>query len=281
MSGAQVPYLVVGHITVDHTPNGREWGGTALFGAITALRLGAKVHVLTSIPDGEISKVLPPDVDVTNVPSPDWCTFRHEFVGDVREQYITNVACTLRAEHVPKHWRTLPLVHFGPLVQEIDHDLLAAFQGSLRGASVQGWLRKWGEDGHVHPLDPDQMLAWAPPIEVSFLSEEDIGDQRAIIDLYRKTHRIVVLTDGRHGATLFEGENATRIPAFPVHEVDANGAGDVFSAAFMVRYYETGRAVESARFAAVVASFHVEQHGTDGIPTRDQAERRLLEYAHI
>jgi sugar/nucleoside kinase (ribokinase family) len=125
------------------------------------------------------------------------------------------------------------------------------------------------------------MVAWAPPVDVSFLSEEDIGDQRGVIDLYRSSHRIVVLTDGQHGATVYEGPNATKIPAFPVHEVDANGAGDVFSAAFMIRYYETGDAVASARFAAVVASFHVEHLGTEGIPTREQVEDRLAEYARL
>jgi hypothetical protein len=281
VSGPQVSYLVIGHITVDFTPNGREWGGTALFAAITALRLGARVHVLTSMPEGGEALVLPGDVEVKNIPSPVWCTFRHEFVGTVREQYITEFARDLRAEDVPENWQTLPLVHFGPLAQEIDHNLLAAFHGSLRGASAQGWLREWGADGHVKPLRADKMLAWAPPVEISFLSEEDIGDQRGVIDLYRRAHRIVVLTDGSHGATLFEGETATRIPAFPVHEVDANGAGDVFSAAFLIRYYETGDAVASAQFAAVVASFHVEQLGTEGIPTREQAERRLLEYARL
>jgi sugar/nucleoside kinase (ribokinase family) len=233
------------------------------------------------MPESEVSNVLPPEIQVTNVPSPVWCTFRHEFVDGLREQYITDVACNLRAEHVLESWQTLPVVHFGPVAQEIDHDLLAAFHGSLKGASVQGWLRKWGEDGHVEPLDPDQMVAWAPPVDVSFLSEEDIGDQRGVIDLYRSSHRIVVLTDGQHGATVYEGPNATKIPAFPVHEVDANGAGDVFSAAFMIRYYETGDAVASARFAAVVASFHVEHLGTEGIPTREQVEDRLAEYARL
>ena len=280
MSGS-IPYLVIGHVTVDHTPNGREWGGTALFAAVTALRLGADVHVLTSMPDGSVSLVLPEGVQVHNVPSSVWCTFRHEFVNDVREQYITDVAAPLRSTDVPLAWKNMPLVHFGPLAQEIDHDLIASFQGSLRGASVQGWLRDWGADGHVHPLAADKMLAWAPPVEISFLSEEDIGDEREVIDFYRASHRIVVLTDGNHGATVFEGDRSTKIPAFPVHEVDANGAGDVFSAAFLVRYFQMKDAVAAARFAAVVASFHVEYFGTEGIPTMEDAERRLLEYDRI
>lgn len=274
-----VDYLVIGDITIDLTPAGSQHGGTALFGAITAQRLGAHVHVLTSMPEDEGRAVLPPDIEVHNVPSPVWCTMRHEYVDGMRLQYITNVAKQLTAADVPPTWLSVPVVHFGPLVQEVEHDLLNAFPGSLRGASVQGWLRRWGPDGEITPVDTQTMLSWAPPVDISFLSEEDIGGERAIIDFYRRKHKIVVLTDGSHGATVFEGDAVTRVPAFPVEEVDANGAGDVFAAAYLIRYYETGDALLAARFAAVVASFHVEHDGTEGIPSRAQAEARLLEYA--
>jgi sugar/nucleoside kinase (ribokinase family) len=274
-------YLVIGHITVDDTPWGSLHGGTALFGAITAARLGARVHVLTSMPEDASQDVLPPEVQVHNVPSKEWLTLRHVYVDGVRQQYLVSVASPLRAADVPVAWRTIPVVHFGPLAQEVDHELLASFQGSLRGASVQGWLRRWGPDGKIEPVDTQTMLAWAPPVDISFLSEEDIGGERAIIDFYRRQHKIVALTDGRHGATIFEEDTVIRVPAFPVTEVDANGAGDVFAAAFLIRYHETGDALLAAQFACVVASFHVEQQGTSGIPTRAQAEARLLEYARI
>ncbi|MGH2410861.1 MAG: PfkB family carbohydrate kinase [Chloroflexota bacterium] len=282
MSQTPLDYLVVGHITVDHTPIGTEFGGTALFAAITAHQLGARVHVLTSMPESTPDLIIPSDIEVRNIPSAVWCTFRHEYENGEREQYVTAVAKTLHASDLPPRWRDIPVVHFGPLVQEVDHELMASFDHSLLGASVQGWLRRWDQaTGHVTPVDPAQMLAWAPPVHISFLSEEDIGDQRGVIDLYRKTHKIVVLTDGSHGATVYEDARATHVRAFPVAEVDSNGAGDVFSAAFLIRYHETEDAVDAARFAAVVASYHVEQVGTEGIPTREQAEARLREYARL
>ena len=283
MSEGSNEYLVVGHICFDYTPLGVMWGGTALFGAITALRLGARVRVLTSMPHDTVRQVLPDAVEVHNLDTPIALTFRHEFTeSGFREQYITSVARALHASDVPDAWRGMGLVHFGPLAQEIGHDLLGAFDGALRGASVQGWLRQWhGEEGHVQPLSPEQMLVWAPSVECSFLSEEDIGSTRELIDLYRRKHRVVVLTDGAHGATVYEGTRAVRVPAYPVHEIDANGAGDVFAAAFLLRYRETEDALEAARFATVVASFHVEHIGTEGLPTREQAEDRLREYARL
>lgn len=271
-------YLVIGHVCLDHTPFGLKWGGTALFGAITASRLNARVHVLTSMPSAGVREVLPEEIAVHNIETAVPLTFRHEYATGRRELYVTDEAPTLHATDVPPAWRALDIVHFGPVAQEVGHDLLSNFDSSLRGGSVQGWLRGWGADGHVRPLPAAELRRWVPPVQFSFLSEEDIGEHRDIIDLYRRTHRVVVLTDGAHGATIYEGESQFHVPAVPVQEVDANGAGDVFAAAFLIRYQETGSTLIAGQFAAAVASYHVEQVGTAGIPTRAQAEARYREF---
>lgn len=276
VSDAAPSFFIAGHICQDHTPFGLKWGGTALFGAITAFRLGSRVHVLTSVPESALREALPEGIEVHNVPTEAPLTFRHVYVDGRRELYITKVAPTLHAEHLPPAWRTLDVVHFGPVAQEVGHDLVDAFDGGLRGGSVQGWLRAWDSlTGHVAPLPASELLGWVPNVQCSILSEEDIGDRREVIDLYRRHHEVVVLTDGAHGATVYQGERISHVPAVPVHEVDANGAGDVFAAAFLIRYRETHDAIEAAQFAAAVASFHVEQIGTAGIPTRAQAEERF------
>lgn len=268
-------FLVIGHVCLDHTPFGPAWGGTAMFGAITAHRLGAKVHVLTSTLPAAVQEALPPGAEVHNVPTDVPLTFRHVYVDGKRELYITAVAPTLEAEHLPPAWRSLDIVHFGPVAQEVSRGLVNACTGPLRGGSVQGWMRAWDrETGHVVPLPARDLLSWAPPVQCSFLSEEDIGGRRGVIGFLRGHEPIVVLTDGAHGATVFNGEREIRVPAVPTKEVDANGAGDVFAAAYLIRYHETGDMIMAAQFAAAVASFHVEQVGTAGIPTREQADER-------
>jgi sugar/nucleoside kinase (ribokinase family) len=57
--------------------------------------------------------------------------------------------------------------------------------------------------------------------------------------------------------------------------MDPTGAGDVFSAAFLIRLAETGDPCEAARFANVAASFSIEAPGVSGIPTRRQVEAYL------
>jgi 1D-myo-inositol 3-kinase len=87
----------------------------------------------------------------------------------------------------------------------------------------------------------------------------------------------VVLTRGARGCTVFQqGREPFDSPAFHAHEFDPTGAGDVFTAAFLIRLHETGDVVESARFANCVASFAVEAEGVTGIPTRAMVEERML-----
>jgi len=49
----------------------------------------------------------------------------------------------------------------------------------------------------------------------------------------------------------------------------------VFHAAFFLRYYETKDAVESAIFASCAVSFVVEKEGVEGIPYREEVEKRM------
>jgi sugar/nucleoside kinase (ribokinase family) len=71
------------------------------------------------------------------------------------------------------------------------------------------------------------------------------------------------------------------VPAYPAREVDPTGAGDVYAAAFLVRYRESGDAPASALFASCVASFSVEAPGLEGIPTLAQVEERMARFLRL
>jgi sugar/nucleoside kinase (ribokinase family) len=88
---------------------------------------------------------------------------------------------------------------------------------------------------------------------------------------------IFVLTRGSKGAELYwdKGKRHEHIPAFESEEVDANGAGDVFGAAFLLRYYETNDVYKAAIFASCAASFVVEKRGVEGVPCREGVNERM------
>ncbi len=79
------------------------------------------------------------------------------------------------------------------------------------------------------------------------------------------------VTFGTDGATLFDGDERTRIPAFDVDAVDTTGAGDAFTAALVERWLLGGAAAERAgRFAAAAAARNCRAKGArGGLPDRE------------
>jgi sugar/nucleoside kinase (ribokinase family) len=115
-----------------------------------------------------------------------------------------------------------------------------------------------------------------PHVDAAVVSGDDVAEDR-LIELWAGLAPALIVTMGARGARLnFEGR-WRHIAPFPTREVDPTGAGDVFAAAFLIRYAETSEPLESARFASCVASFSVEAEGVGGIPTRAQVEGRLAQ----
>ena len=269
-------YLVVGHITKDLIPGGGyRLGGTATYAALAASRLGLRVGVLTS--GGE--DTVPPQADsvmVHRCPSPTSTIFENIYTDHHRRQYVRGVARVLTPEDVPAEWRQSPIVHLGPIAQEVSPALAEAFPGALVGVTPQGWLRRWDAQGLVSPIawvDGERILR---AVDVVVLSLEDLGGDRSLLNSYIDQARLLILTVGERGSIVHRGGTSERVPAYVVNEVDPTGAGDVFAAAFLIRYAETRDPIDAARFANSAASFVVEGPGSSTVPTRGQVEDRLL-----
>jgi len=88
--------------------------------------------------------------------------------------------------------------------------------------------------------------------------------------------KIVVVTQGKHGATAFTADGTTHLPAVTVPTVDTVGAGDCFSGCLAVALAE-GRPLPAAlRFAITAAGLSTTRPGAqDSMPTRDEIEEFL------
>lgn len=270
-------YVVVGHVTRDlDAQGGWRAGGTATYAALTAARLGVRVGVLTAAVPGTIGLEGQDGIEVSLCSSPESTTFENFYLDGHREQYVRAVATPLVPEQLPAAWRLAPVVHLGPIAQEVDIRFLEAFEEALVGVTPQGWLRAWDADGRVRAVrftHEEQLLQRADAI---ILSLEDLGGDRGWLERLASAATLLVETRGREGAVIFQRGLATHVPAFWAQEVDPTGAGDVFAAAFLLRYRECRDPVDAARFANCVASFVVEAPGATNLPTRPQVSRRLL-----
>ena len=277
MSDPNLPqFVIAGHVCQDILPDGGlGLGGTASYAAVTALRLGQSVGLVTSAgPDLDVAQTFP-GVQVACHPAAATTLFENIYLNGGRKQILHRRADVLECAHVPPAWRRVPLVYLGTIDQEIDPSLFFCFDQALIGVMPQGFLRRWDDKGQVFYTD------WNPPeailrrINVLVLSELDVPDPDGLVQDWGRFIDIIVVTRAARGATVYRQGESCHYPTRPAQQVDPTGAGDVFATAFLIRLAEAGDPCQAARFANVVASFSVEGWGMTAIPTRRQVEDYL------
>jgi 1D-myo-inositol 3-kinase len=282
-------FLTIGHITRDIHPDGTfSLGGTATFAALTAYRLGLVAAIVTCADAGLLAE-LPsrlPEIGLAVHPSPDTTAFVNTYHEGFRTQYLQARADQLQIEDVPEPWRDAHVILLGPLAQELSPALVRLFPrrpGAIIAATPQGWLRRWDDDGRVWPTPWTAAEEILPLLDVLILSHDDLlpfangnrTDADAILTSWSMQVPLLVATDGRHGATLFQHGVTERFPAYSAYEVDPTGAGDVFAAAFLVHLHGHGDPRHAVDFANCVASLSIEHEGIKGIPSMEMVMERL------
>ena len=278
MTNEHIPdYLVIGHITKDNIPSGAILGGTPSYAGLTAHKLGKRTAIVTSFgPDVPLLTVLD-GIDIHSFPGDATTTFENIYVGGVRHQKWLATGAPLALASVPPAWRKSPIVHLAPMAQELSPALCRQFPDSLVCVTIQGWLR--GRDAafnviyQPHP-DLERSLSC---IDILVLSLADLGGDRAATDHLLTSVKIGVETLGPEGCKVYQNGDIVHIPVKPEIEIDPTGAGDIFAAAFFVRYQETTDCVKAAQFANACASLSVGQVGIAGVPSLDQVEAHLVE----
>jgi sugar/nucleoside kinase (ribokinase family) len=268
----KLDYLVIGHVTRDLVGGSFTIGGTASYAARTAQALGCRVGIVTSAsPDLDLSQVLD-DVLITRVPAATTTTFENTYTPSGRRQMLHATAETLVPHMVPPDWTVAlrGIVHLGPVAQECDPALIDAFGDAFLGLTPQGWMRCWNQARQVSRCrwqDAKPMLARADAV---VLSEEDVAGDETLVSEYAAQTRLLVLTQGASGCTVYTEGQVRHFPAPVVQERDATGCGDVFAATFFVWLQRSGNPWASAHWANCTAAQSVTRAGLDGTPTADE-----------
>lgn len=280
-------YLVIGSICADLFPEeGRAvLGGTALYSALTAARLGMRVGVLTR---GAYGK----RIDGYDIPSLDQFSDELQIIVQDAETptfFVNKYNAGRRVQHMPKwageidlrglppHWRNAKIIHLGPLCQEIDYKQAGALTADFLGVTPQGWMRDWprGTGGLVklHQLRiPGELLA---RIDAMVVSDEEISLCRDTVEQIG-ARRLGVITMGEDGARVLYGGKQADTPGYKVDTIDLTGAGDVFAAAFFSRVIDKGSsAIAAAKFANAVAALSLRGIGVEGVPTKAEIDEYL------
>lgn len=288
-TGNPPDFLTIGHVTRDVRPDGSyALGGTVSFAALTAYRLGLVTAIVTCASPEWLASIPThvPEIGLAGRTSAETTTFVNTYHEGFRTQFLQARAGELAGADIPAPWLDAPIVLFGPLDQEFTPALIRDFPrrpGSILAATPQGWLRRWDATGRVWPSLWATASEVLPLLDVLILSHDDLlpfadgnrADADAILTQWSMQVPLLVATDGRHGATLFQRGQRETFPAYRAVEVDPTGAGDVFAAAFLVHLHRHKDPRQAVDFANCVASLSIEQEGIAGIPTLELVQQRM------
>ena len=265
---------VAGHIVKDVTADDWQPGGGVLYAASQAVKLGREVVAVTACATDIDPKRLLPEVNWQVQASDVTTTFQNSYRDGRREQHLLARGAPLDVNSVFQRQEAAGIVLLTPLFHEIDREEVqrAAGSGGLLGVASQGWLRELDGD-RVQPAAFDDAPAWLAG-DVVFVSDEDVQDADSVA-AWRAQVPVVALTRGRAGCTVWNASGRHDVSTAVVRERDPTGAGDVFAAAFMVRYYETRDALTAARFAAAAGALAVRGEGYASVAGRDEIEALL------
>jgi sugar/nucleoside kinase (ribokinase family) len=279
-------FLVIGNITKDEIATGAgraiAFGGSS-YAAVAAAKLGWRARVVTR-GNAEIEawaeRLRREGIEVDVQPDEGLTHFLNEYSGGKRRQWL--LGHTGRITYDPS-WEA-DIIHVDPMFGEVGAKEVARARGrcEILSLDVQGFVRGiegsrivgrfW--DGRGEVLGHVDLLKIGRD-EAGLVSKR--GDPLGICrELSGFGPKAIELTLGEGGSLIF-ADALYEVPAYRVAEVDPTGAGDVYAAAFAIRYFESRDPLTAGLFASAAASFAVEAVGTRGIADRARVEARYLE----
>lgn len=277
MSRPSVPFLAIGHTARDEFPDGRwRLGGSALYGAATAAKLGAKVTLVTRAGPNERDaletlcaelgialRALPGEVTTT-------FGFTYDDAGHRTLRLRAKAAPITRAD-VGRAVRAPKAVLLASIAGELDDSLFVPWSGAKRVLAAQGMLRSFAADGTVVASTWPDHARLLPKVDAVVVSEEDHAEDSAWLPF-----TAVVVTRAERGSDLHARGTTTHVDAFPVPEViDQTGAGDAFAASLALGLAEGLPIARAVTFASAAASFAVEGLGMSRLADRARVLERM------
>ena len=267
-------FVAVGHVTNDRLAQGQFPGGSALYAALTAAKLGASARVVTSFgPDFTgVDLLSAAGIELEVLPSLQTTTFTAVDTGEKRSWVASG-----RADQLHGPIGAADIVFACPVLAEVDPSCLQAPPPTIVAAGLQGWLRAIDPDGRVNPVEAD--LSFLRGCQALFCSEEDVGDNAAsVVPRLLESAPTVVVTEGSRGAVLYLHGRPHRVLALPTSQADPTGAGDTFATCFLLALASGMSALEAAVVGACGASAVVEAPGPLGIERLSSLPERVAWY---
>jgi sugar/nucleoside kinase (ribokinase family) len=274
-------FLAIGHVARDEFEGEATWrlGGTALYAAATAARLGTATALVTRVGPAEQSaledRCTQLGIALHALPSSVTTTFGFRYVEGRRFMRLKARARGISPEDVPAEWRNARAVVLGSVAHELDRSLFGTTSASANVLVAQGYLREWSVDGAIQPRaweDADEIV---PLVSGVVISEDDVAGDLSAPRRWARNGRVYV-TLAERGVLVLDRGTETTIPGYGAERVvDPTGAGDAFAAGLAIALADGRAPDDCARFANAVASFAVEDVGMSGLADLARVDARM------
>jgi len=203
-----------------------------------------------------------------------------------RYDYDLNVAHTLFTD-------LNVFADFQPKLSEESKRSRLLFLGNIQ-PDLQRGVREQMPDAELVALDTmnlwiehtrESLLKTISVVDVVIINDAEARMLTEIPNLIKAAHQILrwgpkalIIKRGEYGAAMFTPDSYFAIPAYPLESVfDPTGAGDTFAGGFMGYLASQEQLDEAAMrramiFGSVMASFNVEEFGTDRVRRLTHAE---------
>ncbi|HVY21523.1 MAG TPA: sugar kinase [Bauldia sp.] len=275
------------------------FGGDTSNAAIAAARQGARVGYVTSVGADQFGEAFlslwkGEGVDVSAVKKSPVAHTGLYFVTHGPSGHVFSymragsAASRMTPDDMPiEAIKAARIVHASGISQAISSSATDAVFHALRTARAAGVAVAYDTNLRVRlwPLDRARAVIHAAAGLADILrpSIDDarqltgLDDADKIADFYLSVGpKIVAMTLGSEGALIATKEKRERIAPRPTKLVDATGAGDMFTGAFLAEYLRTGEPFAAGRYANVAAALSTEGYGAVGpMPKRAAVEAAI------
>jgi len=258
--------LVVGNPSLDQIDNiyfGA--GGPVSYISNILSSYGHNVTMFSSFGEDFPIESLNPKIHLIKNISKNTTKFILSYKNDLREFKIPTEATKLDLANLKKSIDKYDVVFFAPIFNEININQVNQLVNSNDKYFVgvpQGWIRR-RDDKKI--LINFNRLKFLPKLEMIFFSEEEIKSSNLKINDLKNLAKILVITRGHIGSTIFYQEQSFDFSSYDVKTIDTTGAGDIYAAVFAMTFFSTKELIYSANLASKIASESTKYWGMEGI----------------
>jgi ribokinase len=261
-------------------------GGPCATGLVAAARLGAKTAYIGTLADDFGGCFLYEDFKKYGVTT-DWINIEKNYRSFsafvLLNRKTGSRTCLLDRGNLPPlklNSTQIDTIKKASILMVDGNELEAAIQGATI-ARTAGKKVLYDAGGIYQNIE--QLLALTdiliPSEEFAIRFTSEYSVEIAAMKLYETFHPdVVIVTRGKNGGIICQGNAVVSYPAFPVTTVDSNGAGDVFHGAFAFFITQGFSYEKCCLFSSGVSSLKCTQLGSrQGTPTYQQTIQFLKE----